>query len=71
LLSPPFDAMKRTGRGRSRMALKEARTEHARTVGHASHEAQVRVNERVAQILGRREAALRQARLAARRLGRP
>ena len=60
----------RTGRGRSRMALKEVGTEHARTVGHVSRQAQVRVDERVERILARR-AALRQARLAARRLKRP
>jgi hypothetical protein len=53
------------------MALKEVGTEHARTVGHVSHEAQVRVDGRVGQILARRAAALRQARLAARRLKRP
>jgi hypothetical protein len=53
------------------MALKKARTEHTRTVGHVSHEAQLRVDERVRQILARRAAALRQARLAARRLKRP
>ena len=53
------------------MALKEVATERARTVGHVSHEAQVRVDERVGKILARRAAALRQARLAARRLKRP
>ena len=53
------------------MALKEVRTEHARTVGDVSHEAQLPVDERVGQILARRAAALRQARLAARRLKRP
>jgi hypothetical protein len=53
------------------MALKEVRTEHTPTVGHVSHEAQVRVDARVGQILARRAAALRQARLAARRLKRP
>ena len=36
------------------MALKEVRTEHTRTVGHVSHEAQVRVDKRVGQILARR-----------------
>jgi hypothetical protein len=53
------------------MALKEVRAEHARTVDHVSHDAQVRVDERVGQILARRAAVLRQARLAARRLKRP
>jgi len=52
------------------MARKETATEHARTVGHVSHEAQERVDERVERILARRAAALRQARLAARRLKR-
>ena len=31
------------------MALKEVATEHARTVGHVSHEAQLRVDERFVQ----------------------
>ena len=53
------------------MALKEVDTEHARTAGHVSHEARLRVDERVGRILARRAAALRQARLAARRLKRP
>ena len=53
------------------MALKAAHSEHPRTVGHVSHEALVRVDERVKDILSRREAALRQARLAAQRLKRP
>ena len=53
------------------MALKDVRTWHARTVGHVSREAQVRVDKRVARILTRRATALREARLAARRLKRP
>jgi hypothetical protein len=53
------------------MALQERRRKRARTTGHVSREAQVRVDARVAQILARRDTALRQARLAARRLRRP
>lgn len=50
------------------MALKPARTKRVRTTGYLSHDAQARVDRRVAQILERREAALRQARRAARLL---
>jgi hypothetical protein len=39
------------------MALKPVRTEQAETVGHVSHDAQVRVDKRVTEILARREAA--------------
>jgi hypothetical protein len=39
------------------MALKPRRTERARTVGHISHDARVRVDQRVKEILARREAA--------------
>jgi hypothetical protein len=53
------------------MAHKAPPIEHPRTVTHVSHEALERVNERVKDILARREAALRQARLAAQRLKRP
>jgi hypothetical protein len=53
------------------MALKPVRTERPRTVGHVSHNAQVRVDRRVTQIVARREAALRQARRAAHRLTGP
>jgi hypothetical protein len=54
------------------MALVKARTTgQPRTVGHVSHDALVRVDERVKDIVARREAALRGARLAARRLKRP
>jgi hypothetical protein len=40
----------------------------ARTIGHVSRDAQVRVDQRVKTILDRREGAVRRARLAARRL---
>jgi hypothetical protein len=50
------------------MALKQKRTEHAGTEGQVSHDALGRVDKRVKEILARREAALRQARRAARRL---
>jgi hypothetical protein len=50
------------------MALKPSRTQRARTVGHISHDARVRVDERVKQILARRETAVERARRAARRL---
>jgi hypothetical protein len=36
------------------MALKPRITEHARTAGHVSHDAQVRVDKRVEKILARR-----------------
>ena len=52
------------------MALKNASTEHP-TVGYVSRRATVAVDKRVKQILARREAELRQARLAAQRLKRP
>jgi hypothetical protein len=41
------------------MALKRGRTQDARTVGHVSHDAQARVDKRVARILAARDAALR------------
>jgi hypothetical protein len=50
------------------MALETKRTESARMAGHVSHDAQGRVDERVKEILARREAAVRQARHAAQRL---
>jgi hypothetical protein len=50
------------------MALKAPRTQRARTVGHISHDARVRVDQRVKEILARREAAVERARRAARRL---
>ena len=49
------------------MALKPGRT---KTVGHLPHDAVVRVDKRVKEILARREAALRHARRAAERLKR-
>jgi hypothetical protein len=50
-------------------SIDEDRTaEQARTVGHVSHDAQLRVDERVKTILDRREGAVERARLAARRL---
>jgi hypothetical protein len=53
------------------MALKAVRTMRPGTVGHVSHDALVRIDVRVAQILARRDAAARQARLAARLRRRP
>jgi hypothetical protein len=52
------------------MALKPLRTQRARTVGHISHAARVRVDQRVKEILARREAAVKRARRAAQRLKR-
>jgi hypothetical protein len=49
------------------MALKPGGSQHARTVGHISREAQARVDKRVAAILARRDAALRRVRRAAQR----
>ena len=50
------------------MALKPSRTQRARTVGHISHDAGARVDQRVKEILARREAAVERARRAAARL---
>jgi hypothetical protein len=61
----------RTGRERSRVALKAPRKQRPRSVGYVSHDALVRVDARVKDILTRRDVALRQARLAAQRLRRP
>jgi 3-phenylpropionate/cinnamic acid dioxygenase small subunit len=36
------------------MALRQRRTKPSRATGHVSHDAQVRIDERVAQILARR-----------------
>jgi hypothetical protein len=47
------------------MALKERRTKPARATGHVSHDAQVRIDERVARILARRGSARPAARTAA------
>jgi hypothetical protein len=52
------------------MALKHESARRTTTVGHVSHEATVAVDQRVKEILARREVALRQARLAAKRLDR-
>lgn len=49
------------------MARKRGRT---KTVGHLPHDAVVRVDKRVKEILARREAALQHARRAAERLKR-
>ena len=50
-------------------SIDEDRTaEPARTVGHVSHDVQLRVDQRVKTILDRREGAIGRARLAARRL---
>jgi hypothetical protein len=49
-------------------ALRPGPAKRARTVGHISHEAQLRIDRRVKEILGRRDDALERARLAARRL---
>jgi hypothetical protein len=67
--SPPT-LQKRAPMNRRRdKSIDEDRTaEQARTVGHVSHDAQLRVDERVKTILDRREGAVRRARLAARRL---
>jgi len=56
------------------MALKPEPAEHARTVGHISHAARARVDQRVKEILDRRDAevvrhaAVERARRAARHL---
>ena len=50
------------------MATKPPRTQRARTVGHISRDARVRVDQRVKEILARRQAAVERARRAAARL---
>jgi hypothetical protein len=50
------------------MALKRTRPTGDKTPGHVSHDALVRIDARVKDILVRREAALRRARRAAQRL---
>jgi hypothetical protein len=50
------------------MAVKPPRTQRVRTVGHISHDARVRVDQRVKEILARREAAVERTRRAAARL---
>ena len=52
------------------MALKNASADRPTTVGYVSRQATVAVDERVKDILARREIALRQARLAAQQLKR-
>jgi hypothetical protein len=52
------------------MALKNVSTEHPRTVGYVPRRAVVAVDERVKDILARRDVALRRARVAAQRLKR-
>jgi hypothetical protein len=47
------------------MALRQRRTKPASATGHVSHEAQVRIDERVARILARRGSGRRAARTAA------
>jgi hypothetical protein len=47
------------------MALRQRRSNPARATGHVSHEAQVRIDERVARILGRRGSGRPAARTAA------
>ncbi|MEA2323761.1 MAG: hypothetical protein QOD81_3611 [Solirubrobacteraceae bacterium] len=53
------------------MALKAVRKRRPTAVGHVSHDALVRIDARVAKILARRDAAARQARIAARPRKRP
>ncbi len=50
------------------MATQPLRTQRARTVGHISRDARTRVDQRVKEILARREAAIERARRAAARL---
>jgi hypothetical protein len=65
----------RRGQGGSKrgaaMALRSSRVEHARTAGHVSHDAQVRIDKRVERILARRETARRAAHTAAARAKEP
>ena len=49
------------------MALKPGLTQRAQTAGHVSHDAQARVDKRVAAILAARDAAVQLARGAAQR----
>ena len=65
--SPLGDAVNGRGKKEPGMALKRGRT---KTVGHLPHDAVVRVDKRVKEILARREAALQHARRAAERLKR-
>jgi hypothetical protein len=50
------------------MALEPEPTRRARTVDHVPHDARVRVDRRVKQVLDRRATAVKRARDAARRL---
>jgi hypothetical protein len=50
------------------MPRKPPRTQRGHTVGYVSHDARVRIDQRVKEILARREAAVERARRAARRL---
>jgi hypothetical protein len=50
------------------MAQEPGSTKRTRRVGHISYDARMRVDRRVKQILDRREAAVKRARRAARRL---
>jgi len=50
------------------MAHGATSTRRARTVGYISYDAQVRIDQRVARILDRRETAVARAQLAARQL---
>ncbi len=50
------------------MALKPPRTQRKRTVGHISHDARVRVDQRVKEILARRDNEVERARRPAARL---
>jgi hypothetical protein len=67
LPSPLGDAVNGRGNKETEMALKQGRT---KTVGHLPHDAVVRVDKRVKEILARQEAALRHARRTAERLKR-
>jgi hypothetical protein len=65
LPSPLGDAVNGWGKKEPAMALKQGRR---KTVGHLPHDAVVRVDKRVKEILARQEAALQHARQAAERL---
>ena len=67
MLSPLGDAVNGRGKMEPGMAVKQGRT---KTVGHLPHDALVRVDKRVKEILARREAALQHARRAAERIKR-
>jgi len=53
------------------MALRQRRTKPTPATGHVSHDAQVRIDERVAQILARQASDRPAARTAARRAPEP